>query len=94
NHLPAIQLAFNSYTTTQSDYITPVYYKLADSSQERVETMDLVHLNLLSKTQSNVMRLTCAGALSNGDMTDAPRSYRPNLTQINRILGEIGYIRN
>lgn len=66
--------------------------RLADMGYERPETMDLVHLYLHSDTQPNVYRLTCAGALSNGDPKDAPRSYRPQRDEINRILGAVGRI--
>lgn len=66
--------------------------RLADMGYERPETMDLVHLYLQSSSQPNVYRLTCAGALSNGDPKDAPRSYRPKREQINRILGAVGSI--
>ncbi|MBD3756278.1 MAG: hypothetical protein IE937_11695 [Gammaproteobacteria bacterium] len=72
---------------TQTDVV-----RLADMGYERPETMDLVHLYLHSDTQPNVYRLTCAGALSNGDPKDAPRSYRPKREQINRILGAVGSI--
>lgn len=91
-HKP-VQFALNNYAQIQTDVpLQTTYLTLAGSSQERVETMDLIHLNLLSNQQNNVMRLTCAGSLSNGDMADAPRSYRPNLEQINKILGNIGHI--
>lgn len=79
--LPAgTQLAFVGNALAQDDY-------------QRPETMDYVHLYLKSNQQPNVYRLTCAGALSNGDLFDAPRSYRPQKQQINQILGEMGEIR-
>jgi len=88
-----ILLALNTASESQTDALT---YKglLGFNSQERPETMDLIHLNLTSEKQSNVMRLTCAGSLSNGDMADAPRSYRPDFQSINKILGSIGYIKS
>ncbi|WEJ62628.1 hypothetical protein [Thiomicrorhabdus lithotrophica] len=86
-----ILLALNNTNGHQSDYFT-LKSTLGFGSQERPETMDLIHINLASKKQPNVMRLTCAGSLSNGDMADAPRSYRPDLNTINKILGSIGYI--
>jgi hypothetical protein len=83
-----VHLAFN---TVKTDYLAFIDY-LGLNSQERPETMDLIHLNLKSKIQPNVMRLTCAGSLSNGDIAEDPRSYRPDLKSINKILGNIGYI--
>lgn len=59
---------------------------------ERPETMDMVHLYLQSKQQQNVYRLTCSGSLSNGNLFDTPRSYRPQRQQIQQILGKIGHI--
>lgn len=59
---------------------------------QRPETMDLIHLELQSVAQPNVMRLTCAGSLSDGNLADAPQSYRPNLEMINQILGNYGSI--
>lgn len=76
---PSIQLAFTGSA-------------LASNDNQRPETMDYVHLYLRSAKQPNVLRLTCAGALSNGDPFDAPNSYRPQRQQINRILGTIGQI--
>lgn len=64
------------------------------SRYERPETMDIVHLYLQSKQQPSVYRLTCAGALSNGDLADDPGSYRPQRQQIQQILGKIGHIEN
>jgi len=92
NKSKQIQLAMNDYAQVQSDVplLTPI--NLADSTTERQETMDLVHLNLTSSTQPNVMRLTCSGSLSNGDLQDAPESYRPDLKQINHILGDVAHI--
>jgi len=86
-----IQLAFSTVDQVKTDYLTFIDY-LGLNSQERPETMDLIHLNLKSDKQPNVMRLTCAGSLSKGDIADAPRSYRPDLKSINKILGDIGYI--
>lgn len=60
--------------------------------QNRVETMDLIHLNLTSKNQPDVMRLTCAGSLSNGSLMDDPFSHRPDKKVINQILGEYGRV--
>lgn len=78
--LPAgIKFAFVSNASAQADNQPP-------------ETMDYVHFYLESKTQPNVLRLTCAGALSNGNPMDAPSSYRPQRTEINQILGQIGTI--
>lgn len=55
-------------------------------------TMDLVYLYLASKTQPNILRLTCAGSLSDGSLMDAPRSNRPQQKQINTILGAYGEV--
>ncbi len=55
-------------------------------------TMDLVYLYLESKTQPNILRLTCAGSLSRGNPLDAPRSQRPQQKQINKILGRYGEV--
>lgn len=92
NKLPTTQLAFNSVSNTQTDFLTFKGY-LGLGQQERPETMDLIHIYLKSTRQPNVMRLTCAGALSNGNLADAPRSYRPDLKAINRILGQIGEVK-
>ncbi|MDR9498739.1 MAG: hypothetical protein RI556_06150 [Hydrogenovibrio sp.] len=56
-------------------------------------TMDVIHLYLAGeKTDPPLLRLTCAGSLSNGSPADYPRSLRPDREKINRILGEIGQI--
>lgn len=55
------------------------------------ETMELVEFELTSEKQPDVMRLICAGALSDGHPIDYPDSQRPNGEQIKQILGEIGY---
>ena len=87
-------LAFNTHRNIQND-ISPLNNSitLVNSDYERVETMDLIHFNLSSEKQPNVMRLTCAGSLSNGNPSDAPRSYRPDFKQIKKILGNVGYIK-
>ncbi|MBF6058801.1 MULTISPECIES: hypothetical protein [Thiomicrorhabdus] len=59
---------------------------------QRPESVDLVHLYLQSDKQPNVYRLTCGGSLSNGNLMDAPDSYRPERKQINQILGSVGKI--
>ncbi|SIO10893.1 hypothetical protein SAMN05443662_1491 [Sulfurivirga caldicuralii] len=63
---------------------------LALGGQERPQTMDAVHLYLHSPRQPNVLRLTCAGRLSDGDPQDAPDSWRPDPARINTILGPYG----
>lgn len=88
----SMQFAANQYAAIQTD-IAKDPIMLAMDNYDRPETMDLVHLYLKSDKQPNVYRLTCAGALSNGDLKDAPRSYRPERADINRILGNIGMIR-
>lgn len=55
------------------------------------EMMELIEFQLASNRQPDVMRLVCAGALSDGHPADFPESQRPNGEQIKRILGEIGY---
>lgn len=65
---------------------------LAVGDQQPPETFDYVHLYLTSNKQPNVLRLTCAGALSNGDPFDDPRSYRPQRAQVNLILGKVGFL--
>ncbi|MBO1927753.1 hypothetical protein J3998_09210 [Thiomicrorhabdus sp. 6S2-11] len=65
----------------------------SDNDSNRVPTMDFVHLYLQSDKQPNVLRLTCAGSLSDGDPFDEPRSHRPEREKINKILGEIGSIK-
>jgi hypothetical protein len=89
-----IQLAMNDSIapTTMTDGASAKMLVLG--GYERSETMDLVHLYLQSKQQPNVYRLTCSGSLSNGSLADAPRSYRPQRQQIEKILGEIGHIEN
>ncbi len=90
-----IQLAMNDSIapTTMTDAASTKILALG-SSYERPETMDLVHLYLHSKQQPNVYRLTCSGSLSNGSLADAPRSYRPQRQQVQKILGKIGHIEN
>ncbi len=83
----AIQLAFNANAAYQT-----ALPALALGEYEREETMDLVHLYLQSSTQPNVLRLTCAGSISDGNPMDGPSSYRPQRQQINRILGAVGSI--
>ncbi|BCN94448.1 hypothetical protein THMIRHAM_22330 [Thiomicrorhabdus immobilis] len=90
--LSGTQLAFNSTNNSQTDSMTFIGF-LGLGMEQRPETMDLIHIYLKSKQQPNVYRLTCAGALSNGNPADAPRSYRPDLKAINRILGKIGEIK-
>ncbi|WP_130538441.1 hypothetical protein [Thiomicrorhabdus indica] len=63
---------------------------MAFGDNQRPETMDYVHFYLDSTQQPNVLRLTCSGALSNGNPFDEPRSHRPQREQINQILGTIG----
>lgn len=66
----------------------------SDSDSQRTETMDTVMLYLMPTAQNpNILRLVCAGALSDGSLGDAPRSYRPQREQINIILGAIGEIK-
>jgi hypothetical protein len=56
-------------------------------------TMDLIHLYLKGEqTDPALLRLTCAGALSDGSPADYPRNLRPDRAKINRILGQIGQI--
>jgi hypothetical protein len=87
-----IQLAMNDSmnATTMTDASATRLYALG--GDESPETMDLVHLYLKSKQQPNVYRLTCSGSLSDGSPADAPRSYRPQRQQIQKILGKIGHI--
>ncbi len=65
---------------------------LALGGQERPQTMDAVHLYLHSARQQDVLRLTCAGRLSDGDPQDAPDSWRPDPARINAILGGYGHL--
>lgn len=93
-----IQMALNTGIGIYTDFSTIGGYigigigEIGMSEQERPETMDLVHFYLDNPQYSNILRLTCAGSLSSGDPLDAPDSYRPELAEINRILGYIGYI--
>lgn len=89
------------YALNDADYFPKTGSTLANSSWVRLslggdseppETMDVVHLYLSSKKQPDILRLTCAGSLSTGDPLDAPRSYRPQKTQINTILGAYGHV--
>ena len=63
---------------------------LALGESARPQTMDAVHLYLHSDRQPDVLRLTCAGRLSDGDPQDAPESWRPDPSRINAILGRYG----
>lgn len=65
----------------------------SDFDNTRTETMDTVMLYLKPTAKNpNILRLTCAGSLSDGSLQDAPRSYRPQKAQINQILGSIGHL--
>lgn len=85
------QIATNQ-TTSLKLYANLSGPQYANSSYEPPETMDLVHFYLESSSQPDILRLTCAGALSNGNPMDAPASYRPNIKNIRRILGGYGKI--
>ncbi|MEA3404665.1 MAG: hypothetical protein U9R28_02880 [Pseudomonadota bacterium] len=87
----SLQFAANQYSNVQTDAV-PI--QVAFGEYQRVETMDLVYLYLKSDSQPNVYRLTCAGSLSNGNLLDTPRSYRPQREEINRILGNVGSIQD
>ncbi|UQB42166.1 hypothetical protein JX580_10990 [Thiomicrospira microaerophila] len=56
------------------------------------ETMELIAMDLYSEHQPDVMRLVCAGSLSDGHPIDYPHNLRPGLHQIKLILGEIGQL--
>ncbi|BBN60691.1 hypothetical protein [Hydrogenovibrio marinus] len=73
--------------------LNPMQLTIASDDNNRVETMDTVMI-YLKPTDKNpgILRLTCAGSLSNGSLQDAPRSYRPEKAQINAILGTIGHL--
>jgi len=78
-------------TGIQSDMALSMWSSVSDNN--RVETMDTVDIYLKPTSKNpNILRLKCAGALSKGDLQDAPRSYRPETKQINAILGSIGQI--
>jgi hypothetical protein len=77
----------------QSDAQLSSWNSLLATNTNQVATMDSVDVYLKPTTQNpNILRLTCAGSLSNGDLQDAPESYRPETKQINAILGDIGKI--
>ncbi|WP_044411040.1 hypothetical protein [Thiomicrospira microaerophila] len=57
------------------------------------DMMELIIIDLASTRQPDVMRLICAGALSNGNPIDYPRNLRPQLKQINSILGDYGQVK-
>lgn len=78
---------------TSSGFIGQAMANDSDNDSNRVPTMDLVHLYLNSEKHPDVLRLTCAGSLSDGDPFDEPRSHRPERNKINQILGNIGQIR-
>jgi len=84
-------LASNKYLAVTSDTENIEQLQLAENYLPP-PTMDLIHLQLASNIQPNVFRLTCAGSLSDGDPQDAPWSYRPDLTAINNVLGNIAKI--
>ncbi|WP_024852131.1 hypothetical protein [Hydrogenovibrio kuenenii] len=81
-------------TGIMSDTQIPWQNLVADTTDNnRPETMDTVMLYLKpTHNNPNIFRLTCAGSLSNGDLQDAPRSYRPEKAEINTILGSIGHL--
>lgn len=85
-----------AYNATQTDVAVSWYGIVSTSGNDSQppQTMDIVHLYLTSDKQPNIFRLTCAGALSDGNLLDAPRSYRPQKAQINAILATIGEIKD
>lgn len=87
-------LAANDYAI-QSDAVpsSTIYLAGGGSGRDITPTYDAVHFMLSSPSGQNVYRLSCAGSLSNGDPMDAPRSYRPQRDQANKILGSIGEIK-
>ncbi|MPQ76473.1 hypothetical protein [Hydrogenovibrio sp. JE_KL2] len=73
--------------------LSPMQLTVASDDNNRTETMDTVMI-YLKPTDKNpgILRLTCAGSLSSGNLQDAPRSYRPEKAQINAILDPIGHL--
>lgn len=73
--------------------LSPMQLTVASDDNNSMETMDTVMIYLKPTDKNpNILRLTCTGSLSNGDLEDAPRSYRPEKAQINTILGPIGHL--
>lgn len=86
-------LAFNE-TSIQSDAwsFNMNFASSGNGDGQPDPTYDAVYFFLQSPDKQNIYRLTCMGSLSNGNPLDAPRSYRPQRNQVNKILGSIGQI--
>lgn len=82
--------AFSQYATTVTDANPTLLTSI--SEPQRAESMDIIHLYLDDNNQSNILRLTCASSLSDGNLADLPRSLRPQKRQINQILGTFGHL--
>lgn len=91
------QIKFNSEPIAQSQ---PLHYaaigfhfglSISLNDDGPTEQMELVEIYLQSNLQPNVMRLVCAGALSDGSPMDYPHNQRPNAEQIAQILGAFGH---
>lgn len=61
---------------------------LAMGDDGPAEMMELVMLYLDSPKQPDVLRLVCAGKLSDGNPSDYPDYLRPDLAKINQLLGD------
>jgi len=87
--------AFNqrhtAYPMTQTDFIQPDTL-LALGGSDIPETFEIIHFTLYSMAQPNLLRLTCASAISDGNSTDEPRNQRPNFKDIQNILGNTASI--
>ncbi|BBP42388.1 hypothetical protein [Thiosulfativibrio zosterae] len=92
NALPLLAMA-QQQTLTDLPSLEQRLLANNDSDSQRPETMDTVMLYLEPTAKNpNIFRLVCAGSLSDGSLKDAPRSYRPQRTQINDILGSLGKV--
>lgn len=81
-----VQLAMNSGNDSYNNLLAFI------GGENRIKSMDLIHFYLQSDQQPDVVRLTCAGSLSNGNPYDDPHSFRPDKKVINKILGVYGSI--
>ncbi|WP_127471699.1 hypothetical protein [Thiomicrorhabdus aquaedulcis] len=92
NSQPIYMAQNNVLSVTKTDALNNQAWYALRGDNERPETMDIVHLYLQSDRQPDVLRLTCSSSLSDGNPKDAPQSYRPQLLQINAILGAVGQV--
>jgi hypothetical protein len=66
---------------------------LAMSDDGPTDMMEFVMLYLHSPTQPDVLRLVCAGKLSDGNPSDYPDYLRPDFAKVNQLIRNWGEVR-